>query len=211
MALVSSIERIRGHRIRIKLDDGSCYFLLSSAFRERPLQVGQEIDAGEYADWVLKKQYRSALDHAVAMLALRACSRGEIRRKLQLTGYSPDTVEMVLYKLESNGLLDDLEFARQWTNSRSGKKYGPYRIERELRSKGVSREDTEEVLDAISEEDQFRSALDLARKSLKKAKSGEDPRKTQKRAVDAIVRRGFSWETAQKAVDAVLSGDSDPD
>ena len=202
MAVVNEIEQVRGHRVRITLDDGSRFVLLKSAFQERPLETGQELDAAEYADWVLKKQYRSALDKAVAMLAVRACSRGEISQKLRGIGYSPETIEMVLYKLESNDLLNDREFARQWADHRASRKYGPRRIQQELRAKGVSAEETEEALQDISEEDQLENALALARKSLKHA-PGEDARKVRQRAMGAIVRRGYSWDLARQAVDTV--------
>ena len=206
MVRVSEIVTVRG-RIRILLDDGTSYTILKSMFRERPLSVNDALDPEEYAQWVTVRQYRSALDRAVAMLAVRACSRGEIAQKLQRTGYAPDTVEMVLYKLEKEGFLNDRDFAGLWASYRAGQKYGPRRIAQELRSKGISSEDAEEAMEAISEEDQLEAAETLARKLSARGKPGEDPRKARQRILNAIVRRGYDWETARKAVDRVMEED----
>ena len=204
MVQVSEIEQVRGRRVKITLDDGSHYLLLRSMYQERPLEIGEAVDPKEYAQWVMTRQYRSALDKAVAMLAVRACSRGEIEQKLRRIGYAPDTIEMVIYKLEKNELINDQEFADQWAQYRAGQKYGPRRISQELRMKGVSAEEAESALAEILEEDQIIDAAVLARKSLQRAKAGEDPRKTRQRAMAAIVRRGYDWDTARQAIETVM-------
>jgi len=199
--LVSEVETLKGRRVRIVLDNGEKYTLLRSAYTERPLVPGDPVDPQEYASWVLLRQYRSALDKAVAMLAIRPCSRGEIEQKLRRTGYSADTVEMVLTKLESNDLLNDQEFAGLWAQHRAGQKYGPHRILQELKQKGVSAEDMSQALEELPEEELQETAVQLAAKGLRRARAGEDPRKTQQRVMAALVRRGFSWEQARIALD----------
>ena len=205
MVRVSEIEEVRGRRVKVTFDDGSHYLLLRSMLQDRPLEVGDTVEAEEFADWVLKRQYRSALEKAVAMLAQRACSRGEIEQKLRQTGYSPETIDMVLYKLEKNDLLNDRVFAGQWAQYRAGQKYGPRRISQELRYKGVSPEETEAALSVIPEEDQLESAVRIAEKAARRGKPGEDPRKARQRILSAVVRRGFDWDIARQAVDRVFS------
>ena len=210
MVRVSEIEMLRGRRVKITLDNGDTYLLLKSIWQDRPLEINQAVDAAEYAEWVLQRQYRSALDKAVAMLAQRPCSRGEIEKKLKTVGYSVDTVEMVLFKLDSNGLLNDAEFADQWARYRAGQKLGPRRIARELRyQKGLSPEDTENAILALPEEDQLEAAVSLARKAMNRVKPGEDIRKTRQRILSALVRRGYDWDMARQAVDQVLGNEEE--
>ncbi len=197
-AEVISVEKIR-YRYKIQLDNGETYYLTKGLYAERPLNPGEVVEAGEFAQWITLHQYRSALEKAVAMLAQRPCSKGEISRKLKNSGYSPDTVEMVLYKLEKHELVDDRAFADQWAQYRAGQKYGPRRIAQELRYKGVAQEDTEEALSSLSEEEQLEQAAHLARKAFARAKPGEDPRKTLQKVMGAIVRRGFPWDIAREA------------
>ena len=204
MVEVLEVEKMRGGRVRVVLDNGDRYVLLRSALLDRPLQAGQEVDPAEFSHWVTLRQYRPALDRAVALLAARACSRGEIEQKLRRAGYCPEAVEMVITKLDINDLLDDQAFADQWAASRASQKYGPRRIAQELKMKGVSAEETQSALDSLSDEDQLSAAVRLAEKALSRSRTGEDPRKARQRALGMIVRRGYDWDIARQAVDRVL-------
>ena len=154
MDIITAITKERG-RLRIMVNEDSEVLVPVSLFRERPLSVGDAIDMEEYDQWLLLRQYRHALDRAVAFLAGRARSRREMEERLLRSGYRPCTVEMVLFKLEKEGLLDDADFARQWVDARSARRVGRGRIAQELRRKGVSAQEAEEALEALSEEEQL--------------------------------------------------------
>lgn len=201
---VSEVKRVRG-RVQIQL--GSERIVLpASLYRERPLEPGDEVDPEEYDQWLLLHQYRPALDYAVSLLSARAYAAGELESRLLRAGYRPATAEMVLYKLSSNGLLDDADFARQWAQARAGRKLGRTRIAQELRRKGVSQEDAEAALDALDPEEQQENAAALAGKALRRAKPGEDPRKTAQRITAMLARRGFSYDQARDAIRAAMDG-----
>ena len=202
MDVITAIRRERG-KMRITINDATEVLVPLLLFRERPLSEGQPLNLEEYDQWLMLRQYRHALDKAVAALAARACSRKEIEGKLLRIGYRPCTVEMVLYKLEREHLLDDADFARQWVEARC-KKLGRRRIAQELRQKGISAEQTDEALKHVDEEEQLACAASLASKALGRAKSGEDPRKTAQRIIAAIVRRGYGYDVARKALQQVM-------
>ena len=202
MDVITAIRRERG-KMRITINDATEALVPLLLFRERPLSEGQPLNLEEYDQWLMVRQYRHALDKAVAALAARACSRKEIEGKLLRIGYRPCTVEMVLYKLEREHLLDDADFARQWVEARC-KKLGRRRIAQELRQKGISAEQTDEALKQVDEEEQLACAASLASKALGRAKSGEDPRKTAQRIIAAIVRRGYGYDVARKALQQVM-------
>lgn len=202
MDVITAIRRERG-KMRITINDATEVLVPLLLFRERPLSEGQPLNLEEYDQWLMVRQYRHALDKAVAALAARACSRKEIEGKLLRIGYRPCTVEMVLYKLEREHLLDDADFARQWVEARC-KKLGRHRIAQELRQKGISAEQTDEALKQVDEEEQLACAASLASKALGRAKSGEDPRKTAQRIIAAIVRRGYGYDVARKALQQVM-------
>lgn len=202
MDMIAAIKKERGH-FRLTLDSGEVIVVSAELFRERPFAEGDNVDLEAYDAWLLPRQYRAALDRAVSLLALRAHSRGEIEQKLLRAHYRPVTVEMVLYKLERENLLDDADFARQWAAARSGRKLGSGRIAQELRLKGVSAETIEEALSTLDEDEQLDAAAALAEKALRRAKVGEDPRKTAQRVIGMLARRGYSWEIARKALQRV--------
>lgn len=198
MDVITGIIKERG-RYRVTFNDAVEVFVSVSLMRERPLSVGQPLDLEGYDQWLMVRQYRHALDRAVAYLAIRARSRHEVEKKLLQTGYRPCTVEMVLYKLEREHILDDAEFAQQWAESRAGHKLGRTKIARELQQKGVSKEDAETALASIEDEDQLAAALALAEKALTRSSANEDARKRENRILTMLVRRGFSWDTARSA------------
>ena len=119
MDIITRITRQRG-KMQIVISEQETIVVPLSLFRERPLTEGQPINLEEYDNWLMVRQYRHALDRAVACLAARAHSKHEIEQKLLRVGYRPCTVEMVLYKLEREHLLNDADFARQWVGAQDG-------------------------------------------------------------------------------------------
>ena len=203
MDVITAITKERG-RLRVVINEDSEVLVPVSLFRERPLSVGDAIDMEEYDQWLLLRQYRHALDRAVAFLAGRARSRREMEERLLRSGYRPCTVEMVLFKLEKEGLLDDADFARQWVDARSARRMGRGRIAQELRRKGVSAQEAEEALEALSEEDQLEGAIALVEKALSRVPSGEDSRKTAARITAMLARRGYGYDVAREAISSVM-------
>ena len=204
MDVITAIKKERG-KYRVTVNESEDILVPLALMRERPLKEGQPLDLEEYDNWLMVRQYRFALDRAVGYLAARARSRREIEQKLLQAGYRPCTVEMVIYKLQRENLLDDADFARQWVESRQSHKLGRSRIAQELRRKGVSQEEAEEALSAIDDEDQLAGAIALAEKAAARIKPGEDIRKASSRIAGMLARRGYSWDIAKQAIQQALS------
>lgn len=204
MDVITAIKKERG-RYRVTINESEDIIVPVSLMRERPLKEGQALNLEEYDNWLMIRQYRFALDRAVGYLAARARSKREIEQKLLQAGYRPCTVEMVIYKLERENLLDDADFARQWVESRSTHKLGRNRIAQELRRKGISQEEAEKALSAIEDEDQLSGAIALAEKAAARIKPGEDPRKAASRIAGMLARRGYSWDVAKEAIQHAFS------
>ena len=204
MDVITAIKKERG-RYRVTINDSEDIIVPLSLLRERPLKEGQPINLEEYDNWLMVRQYRFALDRAVGYLAARARSKHEIEQKLLQAGYRPSTVEMVIYKLQRENLLDDADFARQWVESRQNHKLGRSRIAQELRRKGVSQEEAEDALSFIEDDDQLSGAISLAEKAASRIKPGEDKRKTYSRIAAMLARRGYSWDIAKEAIQQALS------
>ena len=203
MEVITEIRKERG-RYRVTVSESEEFLVPVSLMRERPLHEGEPLDVEEYDKWLLLRQYRHALDRAVAYLAARARSRHEVEQKLLQSGYRPATAEMVLYKLEREGLLNDADFAQQWVEARALRKLGRSRIAQELRRKGVSADEAEAALETLDDHEQLAGAIALAEKAAARIKPGEDPRKAAQRITGMLIRRGYSWEAAREAVMQVM-------
>lgn len=203
MDVIASLRKERG-KMRVTLESGQELHIPLSLFHERPLAPGQALDLEAYDQWLLLRQYRHALDRAVGYLAARARSRRELESRLLRCGYRPATVEMVLYKLQRENLLDDADFARQWVEARSGRTLGKRRIAQELQRKGVSRAQTEAALSAVDEEAETEACRRAAEK-LSARYGREEPRQAVQKLTQALVRRGFGWEEARQAAQQALA------
>ena len=203
MDVIASLRKERG-KMRVTLESGQELQVPLSLFHERPLAPGQALDLEAYDQWLLLRQYRHALDRAVGYLAARARSRRELESRLLRCGYRPATVEMVLYKLQRENLLDDADFARQWVEARSGRTLGKRRMAQELQRKGVSRAQTEASLSAVDEE----AVAEACRRAAEKLASRygrEEPRQAVQKLTQALVRRGFGWDESRRAAEQALA------
>ena len=187
------------------MESGEKFWITRSQLHERePVVQGQELDTDELRQWLLPRQYPMALNDAVALLAQRAQASGEIAQKLRRRMYMEDTIEMVLYKLEKERLLDDEAFAREWAASRARSQVGRTRIRQELRMKGISPEMAEIALEELDEEDSDTAAVALAKKLLKRYDREDDERKAMQKLLAAMARRGYGYEESRQAVEKAL-------
>ena len=132
-----------------------------------------------------------AFNRAVKFLSYRARSAAEVRAKLVQLGFSRATVEGAVKKLLALNLLNDGNFARAWTVSRvEDRGYGPLRVERELRQKGVAKSLISQVLEETFGRQQGK---DRARTLLEKKFRGQDlsDAKNLRRAVSFLQRGGY--------------------
>lgn len=189
----------------VSFDSGDALWISRRLLSERSdIAVGGETDVEELRQWLLPRQYVEALDYAVSLLAARARASGEIEKKLKMRRYLDDTVEMVLYKLEKEKLLNDEAFARDWAASRARRQMGKSRIMQELRQKGVSREMAERALEELDEQESSDAAAELAKKLLRRHGGEADERKAMNKIMAAMARRGYGYDDSRRAVEAAL-------
>jgi regulatory protein len=172
------------------------------------LVVGREISIEELRAVTRSEECRQAKEAALRLLAYRARSRAELRRRLSFRGFEEDVVEETLTALERNGLVDDAEFSRGWVRARTGSRpVGPNRLAAELRGKGVPRETIEEALAPLEGDAEVQMAVAFGRNKAAQLR-GEEPRDARRKLGAALARRGFSWDAVRRAVDLLLGEDA---
>lgn len=190
--------------IQIRLDSGKTVRLTRKDAEEGGFREGMTLPAADFDQFVRLHQYPRALNQAVAMLARRPCSRHEIEARLRRTRYEEEIVELVLYKLEKERLLNDTEFADSWVQYRASGRYGGRRILQELKQKGVPDDIAREAVGKMEESAALENAVHLAVKALRRSRPGEDRRAVRNRVLAALVRRGYGWDTAAKAYEIAM-------
>ncbi len=141
---------------------------------------------------------RRARERLLYSLDRRLHSQKELREKLA-RDYPPDVIAAAIEELEGLGLVDDEAFARAFCEHRAlTLKKGPYAIKKELFFKGVDRQIVDRVVDEFfCDED---SEISAARALAQKYSSELDTQKGRARAFNALIRKGYSFDTANKVI-----------
>lgn len=143
-------------------------------------------------------------EEALKLLERVRRPRADLAKRLAERGYAAATVEAVLDRLTSVGLVDDVEFARAFLAGRWGRRpSGWWRLQQELRAKGVSDSD---ALAARALLEQREGGVDetaaaaklLAQVAHRYAKL--DPRTRNQRLWALLARRGFDGEVIRRAL-----------
>ena len=152
--------------------------------------------------------YSEAMDIALYALAPRARSRAELHELLLKRNVADEIAEAVLNQLELEGLLNDLEFATLWSESRQRQKKMSRRIiSQELRSKGVAQDIIDEVIGAIGDDEEYARAYELAERKYRSC-SHLDPEKIYGRISGLLARKGFSGGLAARIIRELTGADS---
>lgn len=186
---------------------------------EKIARLQAALDAYEPGSGFIDHAHEDALapvrKRALGLLDQRARSREELRSRLVKAEFDPKLVDEVLDDLAASGLLNDAQFASEWVRQRAARRGKSARaLDMELRDKGVGGADRAAALEQISEDDEERTARDVAEKAARKVKAAPSDRaeydKQLRRIVGALARRGFNQSMAlrigREALDERVAG-----
>jgi len=147
-----------------------------------------------------------ALGRALSLLARRAYTEAELRKKL--AGYPADEVEAAVGRLKAWGYLDDRAYAETFVRARRGR-YGPRRLAGELRRRGV---DEEIVAELVQDAGEVEAAARLLGRrwsryrALSACSAGRDrgrtwscPKCARKSSCPSLPRRSTAWPRTWRA------------
>ncbi|MCG8604136.1 recombination regulator RecX [bacterium] len=192
------------HLVSIILDSGSRLNLDASLAVQAGLCEGGALSKEQVTDLELQEGKRRVKDKAYQLLAARAHSGQELKKKLTQRGFQPELVDAVLGQLQKDHVVDDSEFARLFARSRlNNKPMGKRRLRCELWQKGLSEEIVDQTLNEVYQE---RSQAQLARDLVEKRQSRYahlEGALRKKRLGDLLLRRGFDWSLIKEVIDEI--------
>ncbi len=142
---------------------------------------------------------------ALRCLARREHSRLELSRKLAPHAPTPDDLEQALDQLEREGLLSDQRFVDALVQRRAGR-FGSRRIEQELHSHGIDRDDQAPVLQSLETSERIRAQAVRRKRFGDDAPADMAERGRQQRF---LLQRGFSGATITWVLKRAGASDSD--
>ncbi|MFO1372538.1 MAG: regulatory protein RecX [Candidatus Competibacteraceae bacterium] len=141
---------------------------------------------------------------ALELLARREHSRLELRQKLLQRGYPAQHVEPVLDQLVEERLLDENRYAELYACARADKGYGPLRIARELRERGVPEDVVTATLTTL-DECWLPKLRELHRKRFKSLVPADTAGRIQQTRV--LRQRGFTLDQIKQLFRIITTSD----
>jgi regulatory protein len=153
-------------------------------------------------------RYRNAMNLAVRLLTRRRHTHAELSRKLRSRGMDAQTVAAVMAECERLGYVNDQDAALMYVEELKSKGYGRRHVRLAMKKKGFAADLVDTALGAryLAEE-----AMDIAKRMAKKKKKSLSHRASGRKLREKLYRylssRGFSADTARRAIAAVAEND----
>lgn len=139
---------------------------------------------------------------AYDLLSRRAHSSQELRVKLSKKDFSARDIDKVIAECERLGFLNDELFAKDYAAELGRQGKGSYRIQMQLRKKGLPDELIEQAM--LREEDsEVENAENALRGKLRSLIHEDDINKRRQKAYRFLAYRGFSADIISKLMDKI--------
>lgn len=179
-------------RIAISLED----------LTKQGLKIGQDITEIDIKQLKDISDTGNIFNRVLHFLSYRPRSEKEIRDFLTRKKVDTKKADVILEKLGKANFVNDLEFAKWWTENRLRfRPKGKIVLKSELIKKGIKGEMIDEVLTQIGSQKEQQIAISLAQKRLAKYKNNLDQKQVYKKIAAYLAQKGFDWETVKSAID----------
>ncbi|WP_051196695.1 regulatory protein RecX [Jonesia quinghaiensis] len=148
---------------------------------------------------------------ALRILSAGPRSRADLTERLRGRDINEEVIFELLEGFERVGLIDDTEYAKAVARTRFAERGRARRaIAQELSRKQLSDEDIADAVSQISDEAEYSTALELARKRLARDSSG-DITARKRRVAGYLGRRGYSPGVVMSCISTALAEEQNAD
>lgn len=187
----------RAGRYWVTFDDGTKMGLYRQTVEDFALYSGKELDEQETEALRTAAGQMSAKMRAVRIVSAASVSRRDLEARLVRKGEDPQQAKEAVAWMEDLHLVDDRATAEQVVSSCISKGYGLMRAKQALYEKRIPKEYWDEALADYPDQTEKITAF------LKSRLDADSDEKQIRRAVDALIRRGHSYGTIRRALDAL--------
>lgn len=221
MAKITSVEPQKKNpkRFNIFLDGEFAFGADEDLVVNRRLVVGKVIEPEELEKILFEAEVGKLMERMYRWFSIRQHSEKEVREHFRIKNYelkikgkeqiSQFVIDALVETLKKKGMVNDLEFAKAWTEARrKSKQKGIKAIKAELFQKGIDKEIIEEVTTRPSfggrVESRESSEEELAKTALeKKMKYWKNlpPLEFKKKAFEYLMRKGFEYDVVKEIIE----------
>ncbi len=192
----------RAGRYAVKFDDGTTMRLYRQTVEDFGLYTGKELSDEELKALLKAAGQMSAKMRAVRIVSASNVSKADLERRLVQKGESKCDAQQAVAWMTELDLLDDEKTAQQVVSHCAAKGYGLARAKQALYEKRIPRGFWDAALKDYP--DQTDKIVAFLQSRLKSSRDEKDLR----RAIDALLRRGHSYQEIRSAL-AQLPEDMD--
>ena len=178
----------------MRFEDGSVMRLYRQTVEDFGLYGGKELNDDELKTLRKAAGEMSAKMRAVRIVSASSVSKRDLEYRLVQKGEDPKQARQAVEWMSELNLLDDAKTAEQIVNRCIHKGYGLSRAKQALYEKRIPKEFWEEAL--ADYPDQTDKIVEFLRSRLDKESDERDVR----RATDALLRRGHSYQEIRRAM-----------
>lgn len=220
MPIITSVEpqKKNSKRFNIFLDGVFAFGADEDLIVNFRLVPGKIISQQDLEKLLFESEVGKFMERMYGLFSIRIRSEKEVRDYLKNLSFkrkikdkeeiSDLVIDLLVERLKQKGMLNDLEFAKSWVESRRrSKQKGERALKIELLQKGIDREIIEEVLrftnahsEQVSENELAKLALEKKMKSWKNLPEME----FKKKATDFLLRKGFDYSIVRETVAKIV-------
>ena len=193
----------RSGRYTVRFEDGTVLRLYRQTLEDFGIYTGKDFTEEEFRRLQTSAAEVSAKMRAVRIVSAANVSKKDLENRLIQKGETPKDAKMAVAWLSDMKVLDDGSTAETIVRGCIAKGYGLQRAKQVLYETRIPTELWDEALEDYPDQEEAITAFLRSRLSGKQ----DDP-KAQKRAIDALLRRGHSYGTIRRAMQN-LSFDTD--
>ncbi|GIW13003.1 MAG: hypothetical protein KatS3mg062_0442 [Tepidiforma sp.] len=187
----------RGRLRIVTLSDGRELVFSEEACERAGVAEGMPAEPELLERLEIEERRANAHEAALRLLDARPRSEHEMRTRLALRGFDPDTIAFEIERLRNAGLLDDARFARAWVEDRKRvSPRGSAMLRYELLGRGIDPEAAAAAIDGIDDLELATAlALQRGRRYL-----GRPHEEFLAKVGGFLRRRGFDYRVTSEAL-----------
>ncbi len=182
----------------MRFEDGSVMRLYRQTVEDFGLYSGKELSNEQMNDLRKAAGEMSAKMRAVRIVSASSVSKRDLEYRLVQKGEDPKQAKQAVEWMSELNLLDDARTAEQIVHRCIHKGYGLSRAKQALYEKRIPKEFWEEAL--VDYPDQTDKIVEFLRSRL----DAESDERDVRRATDALLRRGHSYQEIRRAMEQFM-------
>lgn len=195
-----TVKEGKANKIHIYVDEEYRATVDSDYWYSEKYRNLKKINEDELTELLDSVSFRRAYNKGLDLLSRRPYGVKELIKKLCEKGHEKQASQKACDRLLELGLLNDEEYARILANDLFERKnYSTKRIKQELSFRGIPREIVENTVDSLDNNAENRIILVIKKKYINKL----NDEKGRKRAIDGLLRLGFSYSEIKSALQKV--------